>query len=76
VSDAERLPEFLLASARAGHPTALGQLLEMYSNYLRLLARTLLRSGLPAHLEPSDLVQETFLEAYRDFPRFARPSRS
>jgi RNA polymerase sigma-70 factor (ECF subfamily) len=68
---ADELPEVLLTHARAGHPTAFGQFLELYRNYLRLLARTLIRTELRVHLEPSDLVQNTFLEAYRDFPQFA-----
>jgi RNA polymerase sigma-70 factor (ECF subfamily) len=59
-----------LEQARAGEVTALGQVLELYRNYLRLVARTLTGPALRLRTSPSDLVQETFLEAYRDFPRF------
>jgi len=63
-------PELLLSRARGGDRDALGQLLELYRNYLMLIARGQLGPGLRMRLGASDLVQETFLEAHRDFPRF------
>lgn len=63
-------PQQLLTSAKAGSPTVLGDLLALYSNYLRLLATTQLSAKLQARVSPSDVVQETFLEAHRDFAQF------
>ena len=63
-------PEELLGSARAGKRECLGQLLQLYGNYLKLLAATQIDEKLLARSSPSDVVQETFLEAHRDFDRF------
>lgn len=60
----------LLARAQAGSPQALGQLLETYRAYLLLVAGEELDSELRAKVGPSDLVQETFCEAHRDFGAF------
>jgi RNA polymerase sigma-70 factor (ECF subfamily) len=63
-------PERLLADVREGRAESLGALLELYRNYLSLLARTQIDLHLHGRADPSDLVQETFLEAYRDFGQF------
>jgi RNA polymerase sigma-70 factor (ECF subfamily) len=60
----------LLEEARGGRKESLGTLLELYRNYLQLLARTQVDLQLGRRASPSDLVQETFLEAYRDFGQF------
>jgi RNA polymerase sigma-70 factor (ECF subfamily) len=60
----------LLAAARAGSREALGQALETCRNYLLLIAGRQLDPDLHAKGGASDLVQETFLEAQRDFARF------
>ncbi|QEL13676.1 sigma-70 family RNA polymerase sigma factor [Limnoglobus roseus] len=60
----------LLLEAIAGQHVALGPLLEGYRHYLTILARVQLDRALQVKLGASDIVQETFLEAHRDFPHF------
>jgi RNA polymerase sigma-70 factor (ECF subfamily) len=59
-----------LAEARAGSHEAMGQALEACRRYLLLVAQRELAPELQAKGGASDLVQQTFLEAQRDFPRF------
>lgn len=63
-------PEELLLSAKDGKTEKLGQLLQLYINYLKILATTQLDNKLRQRVSPSDIVQETLLEAHRDFPQF------
>ncbi len=60
----------LLVQARSGASEALGRLLELYRNYLTLLARREIHRSLQAKVDASDVVQETFVEAQQAFPRF------
>jgi RNA polymerase sigma-70 factor (ECF subfamily) len=60
----------LLEMAKRAGPGALGALLELYRNYLRILARSQLTPEVLPRATPSDVVQDTFLEAYRDFVQF------
>lgn len=60
----------LLDDARSGRVDSLGELLEHYRNYLSLLARTQLDLHLKRRLNPSDIVQETFVNALQHFPQF------
>jgi RNA polymerase sigma-70 factor (ECF subfamily) len=62
--------ERLIQVARGGSRDSLGQLLEMYRPFLLLLARSELKADLQGKIGASDMVQETFLEAQRDFGRF------
>lgn len=60
----------LLAAARDGHGESLGKLLQVYRNYLTILATTQLDQRLNRRLSPSDVVQEAMLAAHRDFEMF------
>jgi RNA polymerase sigma-70 factor (ECF subfamily) len=60
----------LLTAARAGSREALGQALDACRQYLLLIAQAELSPELRAKGGASDLVQETFLEAQRDFCQF------
>lgn len=59
-----------LRAARAGSLEDLGQLLMDCRNYLLLVANRNLDPNLQGKTSASDLVQETFLEAQRDFAQF------
>ncbi len=59
-----------LSAARAGDGAVLGRLLESYRCYLALLARVQIGQRLQGKVDASDVVQETFLEAHRNFGLF------
>jgi RNA polymerase sigma-70 factor (ECF subfamily) len=59
-----------LEAARGGRASALGVLLEAYRPFVRLLADQQWPPDLQGKLGSSDLVQETYLEAARDFAAF------
>jgi RNA polymerase sigma-70 factor, ECF subfamily len=69
-ADQQPSPADLLTQARQGDRECLGRLLERYRNYLHLLARTQIDLHLQGRADASDLVQETFLDACRDFAQF------
>lgn len=74
--DATAGPEQLLRLAQGGDEPAMGQLLELYRDYLALLARLQIGRRLQGKVDASDLVQETFLKAHRDFPQFRGTSEA
>lgn len=63
-------PSHLLHKARAGDEAALGQLLGLYRDYLKLLARMQINRRLQRKLDASDAVQEACLRAARYFGQF------
>jgi RNA polymerase sigma-70 factor (ECF subfamily) len=69
-------PAELLRLAQAGDAEHLGKLLELYRHYLHLLARMEIGRNLRAKLDASDLVQDTLLEAHRNFSRFRGSSET
>jgi RNA polymerase sigma-70 factor (ECF subfamily) len=62
----EGLPEF----ARSGSDSALGRRLEAHRDYLTILARMQIGQRLQGKVDPTDVVQETFLHAVRDVAQF------
>lgn len=63
-------PTQLLERAKSGDPAALGDLLSLYRHYLSLLAGIQIGRRLQGKADPSDLVQEAFLEAHEHFDQF------
>jgi RNA polymerase sigma-70 factor, ECF subfamily len=60
----------LLNGALAGRGESLGRLLQLYTNYLKLVATPQLDARLQSRMSASDIVQDTLLEAHHDFPSF------
>lgn len=60
----------LLARARSNDPRLLDMLFAQCRGFLGIVARAQVESQLRAKVDASDLVQETMLEAYRDFHKF------
>jgi RNA polymerase sigma-70 factor (ECF subfamily) len=69
--DNKRQIEAWLEAARQGSSSSLGQLLDTCRNYLLLVANQTLDAQLQGKVAPSDLVQETFLQAQNHFQDFA-----
>ncbi len=60
----------LIDRVRTEGAESLGPLLQKYANYLRLLATTHIDAKLRARVSPSDIVQETNVDAHRSFATF------
>lgn len=59
-----------LLAAVGGDRSAAGCLLERYRGYLQLLARTQIGRRLQGKADATDVVQEVFLDAHRQFGQF------
>src|SRR6476469_3978998 len=70
MADAARGFAEWLPAARGGSAQALGEALEACRVYLQAIAERELDPELRAKGGASDLVQETFLEAHKDFAQF------
>ncbi|WP_419194384.1 sigma-70 family RNA polymerase sigma factor [Novipirellula herctigrandis] len=60
----------LVVASKGGDNEAFGALLEQYRGYLLMLAHRYLSERLRRRIDPSDIVQLTFLEAKRDLESF------
>jgi RNA polymerase sigma-70 factor (ECF subfamily) len=60
----------LIGRAKRGSASSVGVLLQLYRNYLLVLAATQTEKRLQPRLSPSDIVQETMLRAHANFVQF------
>src|SRR5689334_11532551 len=62
----------LVRSAAAGNLPALGELLDQYRGRLRHLVRLRMDRRIRGRIDPSDVIQETFVEASRRLGEYAK----
>lgn len=67
---AESDEEDLLRQAKDGDPSKVGRVLDAFRRQLRAEADARIGRRLQSKVSASDVVQETLLEAHRQFPRF------
>ncbi len=63
-------PMDLIAKVRAGETEALGELCNLYRNYMRMVVRSGLGPKLRERVELSDVVQDALVEVVKQFPQF------
>ncbi len=66
--------ESLLRKAREGDAEALGRLLKLFANYLKLLTTTYAGANLRYRIDTTGIVQKTLFSAYLEFQKFAGSS--
>lgn len=64
-------PEELLSRAKAGDTGALAELFDLYRERLWQMVRLRLDARLQRRIDPSDILQETYLDVSRRFPEYA-----
>lgn len=74
MSESSLAASILLQQAKSGDPKSLGRLLSNYFSYLNRLSKSHLDDRIGARVSASDIVQETLLEAHRDFGAFSGKS--
>lgn len=60
----------LLDAARAGDAEAFAKLFERYRNLMRMTLRSQISAELRTKVDPSDMLQETYITAARSIPEF------
>lgn len=70
MSASEQQLEELIQAAKGGDEAALGELLERYRPYLRVIAEQAIGPALGQRYDASDVIQQTCIEAINDFSRF------
>jgi RNA polymerase sigma-70 factor (ECF subfamily) len=71
MSESGTTTDDLLRQARAGDETALGALFAVYRDRLRKMVRLRLDRRVFGRLDPSDVLQEAYLDVARRFPEYA-----
>ena len=64
--------QMLLAQAAAGDQTAADRLLELHRDRLRAMIALRLDRRLSARVDPSDVLQETMIQAHQKLPEYLR----
>ena len=71
MTDSGTTTDALLRRAEAGDTAALGALFAHYRDRLRQMVRLRLDRRLAGRLDPSDVLQEAYLDVARRFPEYA-----